>query len=157
MEPASHIWHRVVGALLYVPGRHPEQVTAPLLTVPDPAFISVMDPALHTAHPTVDEAENIPELHGVHVVALVFTTPVPAPISAMEPAAHTLHTLAPLPGLKVPGGHNAHAITGDVLYCPGEHIVHVVAPVLTTPVPATNSAMDPAGHTAHFTFDAVPN
>ena len=40
-----------------------------------------------------------------------------------------------------------------LLYCPAAHLVHDVAPLLTTPVPSPISAIDPAAHVEHATVD----
>jgi hypothetical protein len=57
--------------------------------------------------------------------------------------------LAPEGEFIRPTGHATQLTFGVVLYWPMGHAVHVVAPVLTTPVPAPTSAMEPALHGRH--------
>ena len=52
-----------------------------------------------------------------------------------------------------PGAHTAQAVEDMPLNWPAAHAVHVVAPLLTTPVPTPISAIDPAAHTAQATVD----
>ncbi len=47
------------------------------------------------------------------------------------------------------------AADGSVLAWPLAHAVHVVAPVLTAPVPAPISATDPAAHALQSALDAL--
>ena len=80
----------------------------------------------------------------------MFTTPVPTPTSAIEPAGHTTHALPACDENKYrPEGQRAHATIEALLPRPAGQAVHVVAPLLTTPVPTPISAMKPAGHTTH--------
>ena len=52
-----------------------------------------------------------------------------------------------------PGAHTAQAAEDMPLNWPATHAVHVVAPLLTTPVPTPISAIDPAAQTAQATVD----
>ena len=60
----------------------------------------------------------------------------------------TQHAPAPLPA-----AHAAHATVDEAVYVPELHAVHVVAPLLATPVPAPTSVIEPAAHVAHATVD----
>jgi hypothetical protein len=185
-RPAEHVWHvalpdvayrpavqsvhAVVEAILLRPAAHAVHVVAPLLTTPVPAPTSAIDPAEHvwhvlpdvayspaaqSAHAFVEAVLLCPAAHAVHAVAPLLTTPVPAPTSAIDPTGHAWHVL-PDVALYRPAAQSAHAVVEAVLLCPAAHAVHVVAPLLTTPVPAPTSVTDPGGHVVHVPTPLPP-
>eukprot|EP01047_Picozoa_sp_COSAG01_P025334 COSAG01_NODE_1596_length_9782_cov_16.488692_4_plen_94_part_00 len=52
-----------------------------------------------------------------------------------------------------PAAQAPHAVVEMLENLPGMHTVHVLAPLLTTPVPAPTSATDPAPHAAQAICD----
>jgi hypothetical protein len=106
-------------------------VEAPLPTTPVPTPISVTEPAAHVAHATIGAAEYVPEPHAMQLLP-----PGLVPVSTIDPAAHC-----------------EHCWIDELLYWPTAHAVQFVAPLLTAPVPAPTSAMDPAGHRTHTVGD----
>ena len=132
-------------------------VVAPLRTTPVPVPISATEPDGHDAHSKIADELYRPLAHIVHVVAPMFTTPVPTPTSAIEPAGHTTHALPACDENKYrpEGQRNAHATIEAILPRPAGQAVHVVAPLLTTPVPTPISAMEPAGQLRHDVADVL--
>jgi hypothetical protein len=146
-DPAEHVWH---------------------VALPD---VAAYRPAVQSEHAVVEAILFCPAAHAVHAVAPLLTTPVPAPTSAIDPAEHVWHVLLPDVALYRPAEHvwhvalpdvayrpavqSVHAVVEAILLRPAAHAVHVVAPLLTTPVPAPTSAIDPAEHVWHVLPDVA--
>jgi hypothetical protein len=142
-EPAAHVAHATIGAAEYVPEPHAMQLLPPGL-VP----VSGIDPAAHCEHCWIDELLYWPAAHAVQFVAPLLTVPVPVP--------HAMQLLPPglVPVSTIdPAAHCEHCWIDELLYWPTAHAVQFVAPLLTAPVPAPTSAMDPAGHRTHTVGD----
>jgi hypothetical protein len=79
--------------------------------------------------------------------------PVPTPNSVTEPLAHLVQLLPDV--AYQPALHAMQAAVEAMLDCPAVHAVHVDAPLVTMPVPAPNSAIQPAAHLAQRLPDAA--
>ena len=92
------------------------------MCAPGAARVLVVDPAAQMWHAETPPVEYLPGVHDVQLEA-----PADARVLVADPAPHAAHAW-------LDSGENV----------PGPHAVHVVAPLLTTPVPAPTSAINPA-------------
>eukprot|EP01047_Picozoa_sp_COSAG01_P112937 COSAG01_NODE_41662_length_448_cov_4.000000_1_plen_117_part_01 len=117
--------------MLYCPAVHGVQVDEP-----GRARRSVVEPAAHNEHAlTFDSKLYLPVMHIVQV-----DPPESIPVSVIDP-----------------GMQRTHCTVAAEEYIPAAQREHVVAPLLTTPVPAPISAIDPDEQVSHVSSPATLN